>query len=542
MNDIEIPLGKRTRRYRFFEIVPGAISIGAILLLIILSLISPTLAAAYVLILVFTMFVRAIGVAFRTIQGRVALKRTAKVNWAQWLSELENPAKYAKLRQNDLMSKEYGMRDHVLNLQRLSEVKDEFPRPSQIINVDMIAFVNESYDVLGPTMKTLAESDYDVKNNLVVVIAYEQRGGVEAAETVRQIKKHWSKTFRDLIFVEHPHGRPGEVVGKGPNLTYAGKYVAEWVKKNKIDPENVIITSQDCDNRPDKEYFSYLTYEWIMTPNRQRVSFQPVCLFTNNIWDAPAPMRVIATSNSFWNVISSMRPHTLRNFASHSQGLAALIGMDFWSTRTIVEDGHQYWRSYFYFDGDYDVVPLRMSIGQDAVLNDSYRRTLKAQFVQLRRWAYGASDVAFVAVRLFRRDRVVKFWPTFARFWRLLDGHVSLACMAPIVAFGAFAPLYLNPNAARASIIVNDLPLMVAHIQQVAIIGILITVTLSLTLLPKRPKRYRKSRNLMMVLQWILMPVTAVVYNSAASYTAQVRLMLGKYMENFDVTEKAVKK
>ena len=41
MTDIEIPLGKRTKLYRFFEILPGAISIGAILLLIVLSIFSP---------------------------------------------------------------------------------------------------------------------------------------------------------------------------------------------------------------------------------------------------------------------------------------------------------------------------------------------------------------------------------------------------------------------------------------------------------------------------------------------------------------------
>ena len=542
MTDIEIPLGKRTRQYRFFEILPAAISIGAIALLIILSLISPVAASIYILLLVLIMFVRAVAVAFRTIQGRIMLKKTAKIDWAKWLAELENPAKFAKLRAQDIDSREFGLRQHALDLQHLSEVKDEFPRPSEIINIDIIAFYNESYDVLGPTLQTLAESAYDVKNHLIVTIAYEGRGGAAARATVREIKKHWRGVFRALLFVEHPEGLPNEVVGKGANLTYAGKYLAGWVKKHNINPENVIVTSQDCDNRPDKQYFSYLTYRWITTPNRQRVSFQPVCLFTNNIWDAPAPMRVVATSNSFWNVISSMRPHMLRNFASHSQGLAALIGMDFWSTRTIVEDGHQYWRSYFYFDGDYSVVPLRMGIGQDAVLADTYPKTLKAQFVQLRRWAYGASDVAYVAKNLLRKDCTVDRWVGFARFLRLLEGHITLACIAPIIAFGAFAPLYLNPMAAHASIIVNDLPLIVARIQQVAIIGLCTTVLVSLTMLPPRPKRYKKAKNIMMVLQWVLMPVTAVVYNSAAAYTAQIRLMLGRYMENFDVTEKAVKK
>ena len=138
------------------------------------------------------------------------------------------------------------------------------------------------------------------------------------------------------------------------------------------------MTSQDSDNKPDKKYFSYLTYKWITTPDRQQASFQPVCVFNNNIWDVPAPMRVVAASNSFWNIISSMRPRTLRNFASHSQGLWALEQMDYWSRRTIVEDGHQYWRSYFFFDGHYRVVPLHLAIGQDAVLSRGYLKTLKA--------------------------------------------------------------------------------------------------------------------------------------------------------------------
>ena len=33
------------------------------------------------------------------------------------------------------------------------------------------------------------------------------------------------------------------------------------------------------------------------------MSYQPVSLFTNNIWDAPAVTRVVAQMNSFWNMI-----------------------------------------------------------------------------------------------------------------------------------------------------------------------------------------------------------------------------------------------
>jgi ABC-type sugar transport system permease subunit len=72
--------------------------------------------------------------------------------------------------------------------------------------------------------------------------------------------------------------------------------------------------------------------------------------------------------------------------------------------------------------------------------------------------------------------------------------------------------------------------------------SLFITILVSFRLLPKRPAKYRKGRSLLMILQWILMPVVSILYQSIAAYYAQTRLMLGLYMEKFDVTKKVVKK
>jgi len=541
MTDIEIPLGKRTKTYRFFEILPGFLSYGVVIAVLVSSFIEPFVAAVIILIVVAVMFVKSVAMASSAIRGANSLAKARSVNWARRLKDLERPKVSLFKRANTLNSKKFGARQHVINLYNISQSPKSYPKPSEIINMDMIAFYNEPYEVLKPTLQSLAKSNYDVKNQLIVVIAYEERGGDKALATVKQIKKHWQGVFRELIFVEHPKDLPDEVVGKGPNLTYAGKFMAQWVKEQGLDPKNIIITSQDCDNHPDPDYFAYLTYEWIVGKERQNMSFQPVCVFTNNIWDVPAPMRVIATGNSFWNIISSMRPHAIRNFASHAQGMQGLIYMGFWSTHTIVEDGHQYWRSYFHFDGKYAVKPLYVAFGQDAVLSDTYLKTLKAQFVQLRRWAYGCSDVAYVAKNLLRRDRKVKFIPGWSRFVRLLEGHVSQSYSALIIAIGGWIPLFLNSESTR-DFSAHQLPIMIGQIQQIAIIGILITVFLSFKILPKRPERYKKSRNITLVLQWFLMPITAVLYASASAFYSQTRLMLGRYMEKFDVTEKHQKK
>ena len=87
MIDLEIPLGKRTLKYRLFEMLPATLSYGAIALLFILSLISPTLAAIYLLLIIVTLLVKSVGIAIHTIQGRNRLEAAQKVDWNKRLAD-----------------------------------------------------------------------------------------------------------------------------------------------------------------------------------------------------------------------------------------------------------------------------------------------------------------------------------------------------------------------------------------------------------------------------------------------------------------------
>lgn len=535
MKSLEIPLGKRTKQYRFFEILPGLLSYGAIILLIVLSFLNTVLASAYLLLIVLTALVRAVGIAYHTIKGNKELKRACAVNWHARLMELgDAEASYKKLK--DKNYKEYEFSNHKENLLAIATNPKKYPKPDEIINAVIVTAYTEPFDVIEPTIKALTKVTYD-KKNLLIFFAYEERGGEAIEATVKKLKSLYGNQFMDFVLSKHPKDLPNEVVGKGGNITYAGHRLKEYCDRNKIAYDKVIVTTLDCDNRPHPKYFDAVAYEYIVNENRNNMSYQPVSLFINNIWDVPAPMRVLATGNSFWNIISSVRPHTLRNFASHSQPLKALVGMNFWSVRTIVEDGHQYWRSYFYFKGNYTVQPILVPIYQDAVLSGTLKKTLKDQFKQLRRWSYGASDIAYVAMNIFTKDRDVPLMPALGRFIRLLDGHVTLACISFLVAFGGWVPLIVNPRASML-IAAQQLPDAISKIQQVAMLGIIVTIVISFQIIPKRPARYKWTKSIFMFTQWILMPVTAILYSALAAYVAQTRLMFGKYLDKFDLTEK----
>ena len=539
--DIELPLRKRTKLYRFLEILPGALSYSAVILLFILSYFAPILASIYLLLIISTTLVKAIAVAFRTWQGFETVQKAEKVDWRKRVEDLANPHE-AYERNLEKSSEKYGFSEHIKNLKKMSVAEaGKYPSPEKIYQAVIMVAYNEGLETILPSIEAVLNSSFP-SEQIIFVFGYEARGGKEMRKNAKEIKEKYKDKFGGLIITEHPDGLRGEIKGKGPNLCWAGKELSEYVKKKKIKPENVIVTSLDSDNRMSGGYLDYVAYEFITRENRQKLSYQPVSLFTNNIWDAAAPMRVIAMSNSFFNIISTMRPQHLRNFASHSQPLEALEGMNYWSKRTIVEDGHQYWRSLFYFDGDYEVIPIRVPIYQDAVIAETFLGTLKAQFIQLRRWDYGASDVAYVGVRLFNKKRrgKIPFLELFPKFVRLLDGHVTLAMMSPIVAFGGWVPMIMNLSSRGMAVF--NLPQVVSVVQTIAVIGLFVTILMSIRMLPERPKKYRKTKKIAMVLQWILMPVIALVYTSLAGYYSQTRLMIGKYMENFDVTKKVVKK
>jgi cellulose synthase/poly-beta-1,6-N-acetylglucosamine synthase-like glycosyltransferase len=534
MTDLEIPLGKRKRFYRFFEMLPGILSYTVILLPILLSFISPLYGAVFIIIFIIIWFVKTIGMTYRTLQGYNTLQRAQKIDWKGRLSDLQNPAKALK---NRHFAGSWQGDTHQHNLEQL--VNTVHARtPSDIYNAVIIATYNESRDVLEPTIKAVLDGDYDPKR-IIMTIAYEARGPESTEQAVKALQKKYAGSFHQFYIVKHPADIPHEVVGKGGNITYAGKFLAGELEKLAIDPENVLVTTLDSDNRPHRTYFAYVTYEFIVHPDPRHAAFQPLALFLNNIWDVPAPMRVLATGNSFWSLLNSLRPHMLRNFAAHSQSMAALIDMDFWSVRTIVEDGHQFWRSYFRYDGHYQVVPIYVPIYQDAVLADGYRKTLKAQFVQLRRWAYGASDVPYVASKVFSKDRTVPLGDGIAKFLRLLEGHVSWASASLILLFGAWGPLFINPESNR-SLVAHELPSIASGLQRFAMVGLFVTIFLAFRMLPPRPERYKRHRNIGMLLQWVLMPFISVVYGSAAALYSQTRLLIGKYLDKFDVTEKAV--
>jgi cellulose synthase/poly-beta-1,6-N-acetylglucosamine synthase-like glycosyltransferase len=528
------PISQRGFRYRFFEALPGLITWSFLIGPFILARFYPVLAASLLIAYTFFWLLRALSMCFRVVQGYRTSEKYKKTEWLELFNDLADPLRAIKKKYSNL--DDTVLEHHERNLTRFTEGRvNPSYKPGELYHAIIMATYNEAREVLEPSIQNLLASNFPMKN-VIYILAYEERGGETTKKNALDLVKQYGGNFAHAAAIMHPNKYAvEEIKGKGSNITHSGKYLQEYLEKAGIPLEQVVVTTLDSDHNCDGEYLANLAYTFYSCNDPHTTTFQPIPMFLNNIWDAPAPMRVIATGNSFWMVINSMRPHLLRNFAAHAQSMRAIVDSDFWSVRTIVEDGHQFWRTYFAYNGHHEVVPIFCPIYQDAVLTASYKSTLKAQFIQLRRWAWGSSDVAYIVDQGFFRGRKnLSKIDLFIKLARLMEVHVSWAVSSIILMIGGWIPRIVG----REDIITYRLPAVMSVTQLLASGGVLVTLFISLKMLPPRPEKYKKHRNIWMILQWAYLPVVGIAYGSGSALYSQTRLLFGKYLGTFDVTDK----
>ena len=106
--------------------------------------------------------------------------------------------------------------------------------------------------------------------------------------------------------------------------------------------------------------------------------------------------------------------------------------------------------------------------------------------------------------------------------------------------FVGWLPTIFSENF-RQTVLAHNFPSFSRVILSAAWVAMMISVYISLSFLPKRPKGLHTIKYLEMIADWIVTPISAVVFGSIPALESQTRLMLGQYL-TFWVTPKITKK
>ncbi len=545
-------------RRRIFDVVPGFLTWLALTAPIVFSFFAPAGVAYFIIFFDLFFLFRALYMSRNLLYSYNRLKIETKIDWLLKLKETKDIKKAQKdlaykikeykkkiwlkfpfnflLRVIPKMWEKFFYFHYLKNFSaEIAGVKQEDVLDfDKIYHLVILATYKEELDIVRQSIEAVLKSNFP-QEKILFVLATEERDKKNAVKNAKILENEFKDKFGLFFWTVHPKEVPGETAGKGANITYAARQAKKIIDEKGLKYENIITTTLDADNKVHKEYFACITYKYVVNKDRIRRSLQPIPIFNNNIWDVPAPARVVAMGNSFWQLMEATRPERLRNFSSHAQSFKTLVDTDFWSVTSIVEDGHQFWRTFFTYNGDHQVIPVFLPIYQDAVLGKTYWQTLKAQYIQLRRWAWGASDFAYVAIKS-SQDAKIKTGKKILAIYRLLEGYFFWATAPLFITFTAWFPSLLNPQFKNTAL-AHNLPIVTSRILTVTMIGLFTSILTSAMLLPKRPARHSSVRYLFMVLQWALLPLITIFFSSLPAIDAQTRLMLGRKL-GWQVTKK----
>ncbi len=415
---------------------------------------------------------------------------------------------------------------------------EKIPGWEKIYHIIYIPTYGEPVEVLRTTFNSLCNSSYPLKK-MIVILGGEGRVEQDFRTKAAQIKKEFGDKFFQLKFTIHPDGLPGELKGKGANANWMGHKSQQLIDELKIPYENLIASYFDCDTCVHKKYFAHLTYRYLTHKTPTRVSYQPAVNYNNNIWDAPAAMRVTAFGTIFWLLMDLMRPERLYTFSSHSMSFKALVDVGFWQKDIVTDDSRIFLQCFFKYHGNYAVEPMYVPVSMDTVMDKNYWQGFKNLYKQQRRWAWGVEHFPYMMLN-FGKDKKIPWYKKLKYTWNLTEGMYSWAT-APILIFvlGRLPLWVAGRGEVSSSVIVQNAPFVLEWLMSAAMIGIFFSAIISLLILPPRPKDHPRWKYLIMFLQWILLPVTLVIFGSIPATEAQTRLMLPKkYHLGFFTTPK----
>lgn len=485
-------------RNRLFEMIPGILSWTTILGAILGAFFAPFYAIIFILVFDLYWVLRVFYFMIHVIASFRAYKKTMKVNW------------YEKVREIDGFE--------------------------EIHHIVLLPTYKEGYEILKNSLDALVRGAYDV-NKFIVVMGGEERDEDNFEKYREKLENEFEGIFAKLMFTMHPANLPGEIPGKGSNLKWMAQKVREYIDEENIPYEKIVVSAFDVDTVAHDQYFARLTYLFLTVADPLRTSYQPLTLFSNNIWYANPVVRTVSFGTVFWLLGELVRQERMWTFSSHSMSWQMLVDVGYHEPDLVSEDSRIFLQGFLHYDGDYRVTPMYLPVHMDAVEADGFKASLKALYKQQRRWAWGVEHLPYM-IDEFKKKPEISIRKKAFFIFNHIEGMFTWATAPLIIFFLGYLPFWVAGDS-TITLVANS-PFTLERLMQLATIGVFFTGFLSFFFLPRRPEKIARGSWLIMILQWAMLPVTFTLFGALPALDAQTRMMLGKYL-GFNVTEKREK-
>lgn len=401
-------------------------------------------------------------------------------------------------------------------------------------HIVIVPIYTEPYDVIEENILSILKTKYTYPENITVLLATEARA--QHGETnAKKIIQEYSGKWVNIVNIVHPEWVEWEWKVKGSNITHA---IRKYEKMTSLDPAETFVSTIDTDTKVEKDFFSIITATFVNTDCRDRAIYQYTPIYSNNWKNWHFFARIIGMGTTLWQFFESQNPEFYRNFAVYGQSLKCLHKANYWSLTSIVEDGMQYWRSYFGWDAEFRIIHTPAICEMDLVDEKNIYRTVRSQYKQLRRWSWGCTDIEYV-LPSFVGNKKISRWEKIRKTTYLIYNHLFWAGGPFMLFFIGYVPGLVTTI--DQSIAAFTVPIASSIIFTILFATVIVPSILSVHIM-RRYVEFGPMDYLWNLIQWIAVPVLTLTLFSIPAIESQIRLFFGKRIDSFDTTEKMERK
>lgn len=482
-------------RYRRLEVIPGLLLWGVLIAAVVMAFVQPTIAIVFIIIFDLYWMLRVFYFVIHVLAAYREYRRSLVTDWYAELKKLK------------------GWED--------------------VYHVIMLPTYKEDESIISASVQAIVDGPYRT-DRMIIVLGGEERDEQNFRQYAAAVEKKFGAKFAAFLTTVHPANLPGEIPGKGSNLHHMAGELKVLIDEKRIPYDDIIVSSFDVDTVAHSQYFARLAHLYLTVPNPTRSSYQPVTVFSNNIWSATAPVRIAAFGTTFWLLSELVRPERMWTFSSHSMPWRMLVDVGYWEPDLVSEDSRIFMQGFLKYDGHYRVTPVFLPVSMDTVTGGTYYESLVALYKQQRRWAWGVEHFPYM-VSQFAKHPTLSLGKKMRYLFNHLEGMFTWAAAPFLIFILGWLP-FLTVGDAESALVVNS-PFTLEVMMRAATFGVFVTGALSFFLMPPRPKGVKPWTWLVLIGQWLLLPVTFILFGALPAMDAQTRFMLGKYL-GFNVTKK----
>ena len=567
-----LPKHKRGNVYKLFDRLPGAIFLAVLFFLLFGGAFLPEITAYIIIILNVYFLYKSGSLAILFGISFVRIRNGEATNWMEKLNSLDPEGladRRSKFIENieKIESMNYSHRvggklEGANNF--ISKVVERMPKPyhklifsiekykalkfqrKQLANLKevktyydwkdlqhiiIIPHVREPEHILRATLELLSKQTFP-KEQINIVLAAEGRDP-EGIEMSKRLAHDYNGIFNN-IWVSIHHLTDEEIVGKSSNMKAGGMKAYEEITKMGWDLETTLVTSCDADSKLPEQYFAYVSYEYVKRKDAKYKFFNAAMVFYNNIWRLPFYARIKNSMSTLFATSRLPRTDKLIPFSTYTNSFWIIKEVGFWTPWVTPEDFHLFLKSQFHFGGIVSVIPIYLRIMSDAAEGKSHIDTIKNNYQQERRWAWGISDDGWVLQNIFLRPFRNDFVTIYRGLHSVFD-HIMGPILGILLIVGGNIPPLINPRFS-STILGSQLPIVSSTIITASLLFMITIILLDLAFKPRRNTPFYLAIPLQLV-EWIFLPVASFALVIIPGVESNTRLFFGKYLDYY-VTKK----